>query len=219
MRIVIAGGHGQIALRLAKLLAARGDTPIGLIRKQAQEADLREVGAEPLVLDLEETTVQALSEAMAGADAVVFAAGAGGDSGPERKDTVDRQGAVTLAEAAAHAGIRRYLLLSSYGADADASDEEFGDSFGTYLRAKGAAEEQVRAIDGIDVTVLRPGGLTDDAGTGTVQLAPEVDRGEVARDDVAAVLVALLDAPGTVGRTLELIAGDTPIEDAVRAVS
>ncbi len=198
------------------MLTARGDTPIGLIRKQAQEADLRDAGAEPLVLDLEDTTVQALSEAMAGADAVVFAAGAGGGN-PERTDTVDRQGAVTLAEAAAHAGIRRYLLLSSFGASADASDEDFG-SMGPYLRAKGKAEEQVQAIDGIDVTVLRPGGLTDDAGSGTVRLEASVDRGKVTRDDVAAVLVALLDAPGTVGRTLELISGDTPIAEAVRAV-
>ncbi len=216
MRIVIAGGHGQVALRLAKLLSRRGDTPVGLIRKRAQEGDLREAGAEPLVLDLEDTSVDALAEQLAGADAVVFAAGAGGDSGPERKDTVDRQGAVTFAEAAVQAGVRRYLLLSSYGADADASDEEFGDSFGPYLRAKGKAEEQVQALD-LDVTVLRPGGLTDDPGTGNVRLAPKVDRGEVSRDDVAAVLVALLDAPSAVGQTLELIEGDTPIAEAVRA--
>lgn len=217
MRILIAGGHGQVALRLSKLLAERGDTPIGLIRKQSQQDDLRDIGAEPLVVDLEDTTVQALSEAMAGADAVVFAAGAGGDGGPERTDTVDRQGAVTLAEAAAHAGIRRYLLLSSFGADPEASDEDFG-SMGPYLRAKGKAEEQVQAVVSLEVTVLRPGGLTDDEGTGQVRLEASVDRGQVPRDDVAAVLVALLDNPGTAGQTLELISGDVAVDDAVRAV-
>lgn len=214
MRIVIAGGHGQIALRLSRLLAARDDTPVGLIRKPEQLGDLQDAGAEPLVLDLEATTAPALADALKGADAVVFAAGAGPDSGADRKDAVDRQGAVTLAEAAVQAGVRRYLLLSSYGADAQATDEAFGGSFGPYLRAKGKAEDQVRAMD-LDVTVLRPGALTDDPGTGTVHLATSVDRGEVTRDDVAAVLVALLDTPGTAGRTLELVAGGTPVDEAV----
>jgi len=190
---------------------------VGLIRDAGQEADLRADGADPRVLSLEETTVDALAEALGGADSVVFAAGAGPDSGAERKDTVDRQGAVTLAEAADRAGVHRYLLVSSYGADADASDEQYGEGFGTYLRAKGRAEQQVQAVDALEVTVLRPGGLTDDAGTGKVRLAPSVERGQVTRDDVAAVLMALLDAPRTAGLTLELIEGDDDIAGAVQA--
>lgn len=219
MRIVIAGGHGQIALRLERLLAERGDTPIGLIRSAEQADELRTAGAEPLVLDLEEVDVSTLAAALDGADAVVFAAGAGPGSSTERKDTVDRQGAVTLAEAAVRAGVQRYLLLSSMGADADASDEQYGESFGPYLRAKGRAEDEVCALTSLEVTVLRPGALTDDPGTGRVQLAESVERGKVTRDDVAAVLLALLAAPGSAGQVLELVAGEVQVQEAVRAAT
>jgi uncharacterized protein YbjT (DUF2867 family) len=213
MRIVIAGGHGKVALRLGRMLAARGDAVAGLIRDPAQAADLRGVGVEPVACDLEAVTADAVATHLTGADAVVFAAGAGPGSGIPRKDTVDRAAAGVLADATERAGVRRYVLISSMGAGAPPPPGT-DDVFAAYLRAKRAAEDDLRTRD-LDWTVLRPGRLTDDPGRGTVRLAGSVPRGAVSRDDVAAVLAALLDEPGSVGRTFELISGDTPVADAV----
>ncbi|AWL40050.1 MULTISPECIES: SDR family oxidoreductase [Streptomyces] len=216
MRIVIAGGHGQIAMRLERLLAARGDQAVGVIRDPKQSGDLQEAGAEPLVLDLESAGVEEVAEALRGADAVVFAAGAGPNSGAERKDTVDRGAAVLFADAAERAGVRRYIVVSSMGADPDHSGDEV---FDVYQRAKGQADAYVRSRADLDWTILRPGMLTNDAGTGRVLLAVSTGRGPVPRDDVAAILLELLDTPATAGLTLELISGSTPVAVAVRDVA
>ncbi|WP_328319094.1 SDR family oxidoreductase [Streptomyces sp. NBC_00388] len=216
MRIVIAGGHGQIALRLERLLAARGDEVAGIIRDPGQADDLRSAGAEPVVLDLESATVGQVAEALSGADAVVFAAGAGPGSTVERKDSVDRDGAVKLADAAEQAGVRRYLIVSSMGADSTHRGDEV---FDAYLRAKGAADDAVRARRTLDWTVLRPGALTDDAGTGLVRLEARTGRGKVTRDDVAAVLAELIETTATAGLTLELIGGTVPVSVAVKDVA
>ncbi|MFD0024366.1 SDR family oxidoreductase [Streptomyces sp. NPDC058382] len=216
MRIVIAGGHGQIALRLERLLAARGDEAAGIIRNPEQSDDLRAVGAEPVVLDLESATVEETAEVLRGADAVVFAAGAGPNSGTGRKDTVDRGAAVLFADAAERAGVRRYVVVSSMGADADHPGDEV---FDAYLRAKGAADAYVRSRTALDWTILRPGMLTNDAGTGEVLLAASTGRGPVPRDDVAAALLELLDTPATAGLTLELISGSVPVMVAVKDIA
>lgn len=218
MRIVIAGGHGQIALRLERLLAGRGDEVAGIIRKPGQAGALLAAGAEPVVCDLESATAEDLARHLEGADAAVFAAGAGPGSGIERKDTVDRAAASLFADAAEAAGVRRYVIVSSMGADRE-PPEGTDPVFAAYLRAKGAADDDVRSRAGLDWTVLRPGRLTDDPGTGRVLLAESTGRGAVTRDDVAAVLAALLAEPGTAGRTLELIGGDVPVEQAVKAVA
>jgi uncharacterized protein YbjT (DUF2867 family) len=220
MRVVVAGGHGKIALLLEGLLAARGDAAIGLIRNPGHAADLIKVGAQPLVRDLERTEVAELVGDVRGADAVIFAAGAGPGSGTARKDTVDRAASALLAEAAGAAGVRRYLQVGSMGVDAvDQPGAEFDEVFAAYLRAKKAAEQDLVARD-LDWTILRPGALTDDPPTGRVLLAPPpVGRGRVPRADVAAVLLALLDEPGAAGRVLELVSGDRPVLDAVRAVA
>ncbi|MFD0279122.1 NAD(P)-binding oxidoreductase [Kitasatospora sp. NPDC127111] len=218
MRTVIAGGHGQIALKLERLLAERGDRPAGIIRRPEQAQDLVDAGAEPLLLDLEAATVTELAALLTDADAVVFAAGAGPGSGAARKNTVDRDAAVLLADAAELAGVRRYLIISSMGAEADAVYRA-DPVFETYLRAKGAADDAVRARTTLDWTVLRPGRLTDGPGGGLVRLAPSVGRGPIDRADVAAVLAALLHEPGTAGQTLELVAGNATIEEAVAAAA
>ncbi|CAM5661758.1 MULTISPECIES: SDR family oxidoreductase [Streptomyces] len=218
MRIVIAGGHGQIALRLERLLHARGDEVAGIIRRPEQAGDLLSAGAEPVVCDLETATVADVARHLEGADAAVFAAGAGPGSGIDRKETVDRGAATLFADAAEAAGVRRFLVVSSMGADKE-PPEGTDPVFAAYLRAKGAADADVRSRSGLDWTILRPGRLTDDPGTGLVSLAESTGRGEIPRDDVAAVLAALLDEPATIGRTLELISGDTPVEDAVRAAA
>ncbi|MFI9584970.1 SDR family oxidoreductase [Streptomyces sp. NPDC052236] len=216
MRIVIAGGHGQIALRLERLLSAGGHQVAGIVRSAGHAADLRGAGAEPVVLDLESASVEEVAAVLRGADVAVFAAGAGPGSGAARKDTVDRDAAVLFADAAERAGVRRYLVVSSMGADAGhAGDEEFD----VYLRAKGEADENVRARSGLDWTILRPGGLTNDAGTGLVQLKASTGRGTVPRDDVAAVLAELVETPATAGLTLELISGSVPVTVAVKDVA
>jgi nucleoside-diphosphate-sugar epimerase len=220
MRIVIAGAHGQVARRLGRLLSARGDTVIGIIRNPTHAADLTADGVEPALMDLESAPVADVAAAAAGADAVVFAAGAGPGSGAARKDTVDRGAAVLLADAAETAAVTHYLLVSSMGVDlvADgATPEGVDEVFTAYLRAKLAAEKDVLARRNLTTTVLRPGGLTDEPGTGRVSLARHVERGSVPRDDVAAVLLALLDRRSEDGAVLELVAGDVPIADAVAA--
>ena len=213
MRVAIAGGHGQIGLRLAKLLSGRGDQVVALIRNPEHTDDVRQAGADPAVVDLEQASEADVAQAIAKADAVIFAAGAGPGSGSARKETMDYGGAVKLVAAAQQAGVRRYLIVSSMGANSDAPGD---DTFSVYLRAKGRADDAVRA-SGLAVTVVRPGGLTNDPGTGRVRLGERLPRGQVTRDDVAAVLVAVLDAPGTIGKTFDLIGGDTPIAEAVAA--
>ncbi|EXU62550.1 NAD-dependent dehydratase [Streptomyces sp. PRh5] len=218
MRIVIAGGHGQIALRLERLLTARGDEVAGIIRKPEQAGDLLASGTEPVVCDLESASPEDVVKHLEGADAAVFAAGAGPGSGAARKETVDHRAAVLFADAAERAGARRFLIISSMGASHEPPPDT-DPVFAAYLRAKAAADDDIRARDGLDWTVLRPGRLTNDPGTGRVKLAEHTGRGEITRDDVAAVLVALLDESRTAGRTLELINGDTPVAEAVAAVA
>ncbi|MDF3290972.1 SDR family oxidoreductase [Streptomyces silvisoli] len=218
MRIVIAGGHGKIAQRLERLLAARGDSVAGIIRNPDHAEDLRANGADPVVCDLERADVEEVAAHLRGADAAVFAAGAGPGSGAARKWTVDHAAAVLFADAAERAGVPRYLIVSSMGADSEpppGTDLVFAE----YLRAKAAADDDVRSRPGLDWTVLRPGRLTDDPGTGHVTLAERTGPGSVPRDDVAAVLAALLDEPRTAGRTLELIGGPVPIAEAVKAAA
>ncbi|MDO0926261.1 SDR family oxidoreductase [Streptomyces sp. TG1A-8] len=216
MRIVIAGGHGQIALRLERLLAARGDEVAGIIRRAEQGDDLRAAGAEPVLLDLESASVEEVAAHLRGADAAVFAAGAGPGSGTARKETVDRGAAVLFADAAVRAGVRRFVVVSSMAADPARKGDEV---FDAYLRAKGEADAYVMRQESLDWTILRPGALTDDAGTGLVRLEAHTGRGAVPRDDVAAVLAELLDTSATAGLTLELVGGPTPVPVAVKSVA
>jgi uncharacterized protein YbjT (DUF2867 family) len=213
MRVVIAGGHGKIALLLTARLVARGDTVIGLVRNPDHVGDVRAAGGDAVVLDLESASVEEVAAAVAGADALVFAAGAGPGSGAARKDTVDRAASVLFADAAEQAGVRRLIQVSAMGLDR-ADDPATEPVFGAYLRAKAAAEQDLTARP-LDWTILRPGHLTDEPATGLVELGTGVRPASVARDDVAAVLVALLDAPHTAGKVLELVGGDTPVEEAL----
>jgi nucleoside-diphosphate-sugar epimerase len=213
MRVAIAGGHGKIALRLTRQLSGRGDEVASLIRNPDHADDVRAAGGEPAVCDLEQAGAQEVADAVAGGDAVVFAAGAGGGSGAERKLTMDRDGAVKLLDAARAADVRRYLIVSSVGAENPPADD---DVFSVYLRAKAEADKAVAARDR-DWTIVRPGGLTDDPGTGRVRIDTEAFRGRVSRDDVAAVLAALLTREDAAGRILYVNGGDDPVEAALAA--
>ncbi len=210
MDVVVAGGHGKIGIRLLGLLAARGDRARGLIRNPDHAADLTAVGAEPIVCDLES---ESPGPYVRGADAVVFAAGAGPGSGPDRKRTVDYGAAVKLVEAAMEHGVDRYVMVSSMGAgDPDAAPEPMR----PYQRAKHEADEALKA-SGLAYTIVRPGGLTDDLGTGRIEAAvPSLGRrGTITREDTAATLLAVLDTPATAGLTFEVLAGDVPIAAAI----
>jgi uncharacterized protein YbjT (DUF2867 family) len=213
MNVVIAGAHGQVGRRLVRALASRGDEVRGLIRNADHADDVRDDGAEPTVIDLEAAGADGLAAAVEGADAVVFAAGAGPGSGAERKRTLDRDGAVKLLEAAIEAGVPRYVMVSAMGAD-DPPDGD--DVFSVYLRAKAEADRALMQSD-LDWTILRPGGLTNDPGTGLVELGPDVERGEVTRDDVATVLAELLHEPRSAKLILALTNGRTPVLTALAA--
>jgi uncharacterized protein YbjT (DUF2867 family) len=215
MRVVIAGGHGQIALLLEKVLAERGDSPVGIVRNPDHVGDVEAAGAEAVVLDLESAGVDDLAEVLTGADAVVFAAGGGPNSGVERKETVDKGAAVLLADAAEKAGVRRYLMVSSMGTDK--ADPTSDDVFQVYLRAKLAADDDLRARD-LDWTVVRPGRLTDDLAAHRVQVG-RLARGEVPRADVAAVLAAALVEDATVRTTFDLLAGHQTIDAALAGLA
>ncbi len=214
MEIAIAGGHGKIGLLLGKILVDRGDTVFGLIRKPEQEDDLHAIGVESVLCDLEGD--DDVAEAVSGAEAVVFAAGAGPGSGAERKRTMDLGGAVKLIDAAKAEGVERYVMVSAMGA-AD-PPAEGGDVFGEYHRAKAEADRAL-ADSGLAYTIVRPGGLTDDPPTGhVVHLGPDLDRGQIPRADVAAVLAEVLHARNTIGATFDLISGDVPVAEAVAAI-
>jgi uncharacterized protein YbjT (DUF2867 family) len=213
IEVAIAGGHGKIALLLGALLVEQGHSVLGLIRDPGQEDDLHAVGVEPVLCDLEGDGDVAI--AVAGVDAVVFAAGAGAGSGAERKRTMDLGGAVKLIEAAKAEGVNRYVMVSAMGA-AD-PPAEGGDVFGEYLRAKSAADAALRE-SGLAYTVVRPGGLTDDPPTGRVRIGIGLERGTISRADVAAVLAEVLAAHNTIGESFDLVAGETPVAEAVAAL-
>jgi uncharacterized protein YbjT (DUF2867 family) len=211
MDVVIAGGHGQIALRLARLLDARGDRARSIVRNPDHVDDIADAGADAVVFDLEERPAEELADVVAGADAVVFAAGAGPGSGPERKRTVDLGAAVKLIEACRASGVRRYVIVSSIGADDPGGGSE---AMRPYLEAKAEADAALVA-SGLDWTIVRPGVLTNEPGTARVAVGERLGRAEVTRDDVAAVLVGVLDEPRTIGRTFVVVSGETPIPDAL----
>ena len=217
--VTIVGGHGSVARLLTGKLVERGHEVRGLVRSSNQFADLRADGAEPVQCDLEESTDDELDDALGGSDVVVFAAGAGPDSGPERKRTLDRDGAIRSVESAVRVGAGRFVIVSSMGADDPPDDDE---TFSVYLRAKHDADQAVREASqrsDLGHVIVRPGVLTDDDGTGSVRIDDSVGRGEIPRADVAEVLAEIIDSGRGDGRTFELISGDTAIRDAVRALN
>lgn len=220
MRVVIAGGHGQIALLLERRLATAGHEAVGIVRNPAHVGDVRATGAEAAVLDLESASADEVTRLVTGADAVVFAAGAGPGSGAARKDTVDRAASVLLADAAERAGVRRFLQISALGASRPPQPGR-DEVWAAYIKAKKEAEDDLRARD-LDWVILRPGGLTNDPATGQVTLRAGDDvvgRAMVTREDVAGVTLALLEEPTIKEVVLELVGGDTPIPAAVRALT
>lgn len=211
MRIVVAGGHGQMAMLLHPLLVARGHQVRALIRNPAHAGDVRQMGAEPVLCDLEGE--QDIAAAVGPADAVVFAAGAGPGSGAERKWKVDRDGAIKLIDAAVRNGIGRYVMISAMGAERPRGDEVFQ----AYLRAKAEADEALRQ-SGLVYTIVRPGRLTRDEPHGRVRVGTDLPRADIPRADVASVLAHVLQVPVTSGCQFDVTSGDQPIAEAVASV-
>jgi uncharacterized protein YbjT (DUF2867 family) len=215
MKVLVAGAHGKTARRLVRMLTQDGHEVRGLVRKEEQMPDVEADGAEPVLVDLEEEGVEVVGRAVEGCDAVVFAAGAGPGSGAARKETMDYGGAAKLVEAAEQNGVRRYLMLSSVGAD----DPEGGsEPMRPYLRAKAGADERLRG-SGLDYTIIRPGSLTDEEETGRIEAAESLGRrGEISRSDVARTFAETLELESTYGKTFEILAGDTPIREALQGI-
>ena len=212
--IAIIGGHGQIARRTSARLAEAGHRVLGVIRNPEHAADLTAAGATPVHADLERSTPEALAAAIGAADTLLFAAGAGPGSGPARKETVDHLGALTTQRAAQLLGAR--VVQISYIGVATTPPDSVGADFLAYQRAKHAADLALHASD-LDWTIIRPGTLTDDPGSGRVALAAELTRGPVSRENVAAVLAEVLAGSGLSRVTLDLLDGDTPVAEAVAA--
>jgi len=216
MKVLVAGAHGKTARSLVRTLVENGHEVRGLVRKKEQLADVEADGAEPVLVDLENDEVDGrVGEAVAGCDAVVFAAGAGPGSGEARKETMDYGGAAKLVEAAEKNGAGRYLMLSSMGA----GDPESGpEAMRPYLRAKAKADGRLRESR-LDWTIIRPGSLTDEEGTGRVEAAEDLGRrGEIPREDVATAFALTLESPNTVGKTFEILSGETPIREALEGL-
>jgi uncharacterized protein YbjT (DUF2867 family) len=213
-RIAVVGGHGNVARHLHPLLAAAGHTPVALVRREEYRAELEGEGAEVRLLDLEGQDAAAFAEAFEGCHAVVFAAGGGPDGNIERKRTVDLEGSLKSIEGARRAGISRFVQVSAIGVDTPLPPDT-DPVWRAYVEAKRDADAALRS-SGLDWTIIRPGRLTDGPPTGLVALGPDVERGQVPRADVAAVLAAVIDTGGGIGAQWDLVSGETPIDEAVR---
>jgi uncharacterized protein YbjT (DUF2867 family) len=215
-RIAVVGGHGKVARHLLVELRRTQHTPVALVRNPAYREELEARGAEVRLLDIERDGVAAFAAAFEGCDAVVFTAGGGPDGNKERKRTVDLEGSLKSIEGARQAGIDRFVQVSAIGVD-DPLPPDTDEVWRAYVEAKRDADAALRE-SGLGWTIIRPGLLTDDPGTGLVALGSKVSRGEVPRADVAAVLAAVIDQDATVGRQWNLVSGDTPVAEAVRAL-
>ncbi|OBF81878.1 NAD-dependent dehydratase [Mycobacterium sp. 852002-51163_SCH5372311] len=209
-RIVVIGGHGKVALHLARILTERGDEVTSVFRNPDHADDVAGTGAKPVTADIERLDTAALAQLVAGHDAVVFSAGAGGGN-PARTYAVDRDAAIRVIDAAAQAGVKRFVMVSYFGAGADhgVSPEN---SFFPYAEAKAAADAHLRGTN-LDWTILGPGHLTLEPATGRIAIGE--GKGSVSRADVALVVAAALADDSTVGRTIEFNNGDVAIAEAL----
>ena len=214
--IAIIGGHGKVALHLARILTDGSHAVGSLIRNPQQGADITAAGATPVVADVENMTTEQIAQVLVGYDAVVWSAGAGGGSA-ERTYAVDRDAAIRSMDAARLAGVTRYVMVSYKGSRVDHGASR-DDGMFAYYEAKAAADDYLRGTD-LSWTILGPSALTQAAASGRIDVGANLPRGEVSRENVAQVIAAVLERPATIGRFIEFNDGQTPIEEAVDAAS
>ncbi|MBP3043276.1 SDR family oxidoreductase [Arthrobacter jiangjiafuii] len=211
-RITIIGGHGKVALHLARDLTANGHQVTSLFRNPQHTADVEATGATAVVADVENLSTEEIAQKLEGADAVVWSAGAGGGA-PERTYAVDRDAAIRSIDAAVAAGARRYVMVSYFGAGPEHGVPE-DNGFYAYAEAKAAADEYLRH-SGLDWTILGPSALTMDPGTGKIEIGAGIEGTQVSREDVALVAAAVLERPGTIGQTIQFNNGSVAIDTAL----
>lgn len=215
--VTIIGGHGKVALLLAPLLTERGDTVTSVFRNPDHTAEVAQTGANTVVADVEQLSVEELAELLRGSDAVVWSAGAGGGN-PQRTWAVDRDAAIRTIDAAEQAGVRRFVMVSFVGAGQDHGVPE-DHSFYPYAQAKADADDHLRA-SGLDWTIVAPGALTLDEPNGSIRLVTaRSEDNKTSRANVARVIVAALDEPATVRRMIEFADGDTPIAEVLAGLA
>ncbi|MGJ6979301.1 SDR family oxidoreductase [Aestuariimicrobium soli] len=212
-RIVILGGHGKVALLAAPRLVAAGRSVDAVIRNPKHADDVRAAGANPVVLDIERATTVELAELFTGAEAVVFSAGAGGGN-PARTHAVDFEAAVRSMDAAARAGVPRFVTVSYATADTDVDTLDPADSFFPYARAKHDADAYLRGTD-LDWTILGPGRLTLDEATGLIDRDLAHPTGATSRDNVAAVITHVVTTGAGSRETINFYDGEVPIAEAI----
>lgn len=216
MKVFVVGANGQIGKQLVKFIQEKdGMEAKAMIRKEEQATYFKQLGAETAIVDLEDD-IGPIAKAAEGADAIVFTAGSGPHTGKDKTLMIDLDGAVKTIEAAKEAGIKRFIMISSYDTTREAI-QEVGPAFAPYVIAKHYADEWLRDTD-LDYTIIHPGVLTNEEGIGKVDAAPKVNRGEVPREDVAKVIVAVLENDSTIGKEFQVVAGDVPVEDAVKGL-
>lgn len=210
MNVLVIGANGQIGQRLVKKLKKAGHHPKAMIRKEKQKPKFEEVEIETVIADLEED----FSHAYEDVDAVVFTAGSGGHTPKSQTKVIDRDGAIKAIDEAEKAGADRFIMVSALKANRD--PEIWSEAMQHYYEAKAAADEYLRKSK-LDYTVLMPGRLSNEEGTGKVELGNniELDNRSITRDDVATVILELLDNESSFGKSLELLQGDKPISEAI----
>ncbi|MBI9116208.1 SDR family oxidoreductase [Sanguibacter suaedae] len=210
--IAIVGGHGKVALRLTPLLTGAGHDVTSIIRKPEQAPDVEALGARAAIADVAAMSTEEIAGILSGHTAVVWAAGAGGGS-EERTYAIDRDAAIRSIDAAVAAGVPRYVMLSYKGAGPDHGVPS-DNSFHAYAESKAAADEHLRGSQ-LAWTIVGPSALTDDDGTGRIEVGGDLESTEVSRDDVAQVIASVVGRPSTVGRFIEFNNGDTPVAEAL----
>ncbi|MFC3040804.1 SDR family oxidoreductase [Virgibacillus xinjiangensis] len=213
MKVLVAGAHGHTGKLLVKNLRAEGHEPYAMVRKEEQKAEMEELGGIPVLGDLESESD--VGRAVKGMEVVMFAAGSGSGTGPNKTTDVDRDGAIRLIDATEKDGIKKFVMLSSMGAGDPTQVEG---TFRHYLQMKHEADEHLKKSE-LDYTIVRPGALTKEPGTSKIKVGDTVGRGEIPREDVAKTMISALQEPNAYHKTFEMISGDTQIEDALRSLS
>ncbi|MGP4069467.1 SDR family oxidoreductase [Halobacillus sp. B29] len=216
MKVLVVGANGQIGKHLVSTIQDSEKLEAkAMIRKQEQASFFEDKGAETVVVDLEDD-IETIAKAAAGVDAIVFTAGSGPHTGPDKTVLIDLDGAVKTIEAAKVAGVKRYVMISSFDTSREAI-QSAPSSFAPYVAAKHYADEWLRGTD-LDHTIIHPGMLTNDEGTGQVEAASKVERGEVPREDVANVIAATLEDDSTIGKEFQVVSGTKSIKEAIQSL-